>query len=78
MNVERKKLNIGGDEKVDIINVKCNNSISFMLKDGVLPAYHMNKKNWISILLDKSCDLNFIFKLINESYNLTKNKSCID
>lgn len=37
---------------------------------SVLPAYHMNKKYWISVILDGSVPEETIFGLIDESYAL--------
>jgi predicted DNA-binding protein (MmcQ/YjbR family) len=69
MNVSRSKLSIG-DDKVDVINVKLNpDKIADLLKiDGYYPAYHMNKKYWISIILDETIDDDKIFNLLMESY----------
>ena len=38
---------------------------------SVVPAYHMNKKHWIGIILDGSMADDEIKNLIFESYNLT-------
>ena len=35
-------------------------------------AYHMNKKKWISIILDETLSDEDIFKYIDESYQLTQ------
>ena len=37
----------------------------------VVPAYHMNKRHWISIILDGSMSEEQVFQLIAESYALT-------
>lgn len=37
-------------------------------------GYHMNKKHWITIKLDGSVNINEIYELIDNSYNLSKNK----
>lgn len=42
---------------------------------SVIPAYHMNKKHWISIILDGTVSDNDIHTLISESYALTKPKT---
>ena len=34
----------------------------------------MNKKSWITIKLDNSIDTNDIYKLIDNSYKICKNK----
>ena len=72
MDVEREELSIESSGKVDIVNVKCNNVFAFILEGKVLPAYHMNKKNWGSVLLDGSSSLDVILKLIDDSFKLTK------
>lgn len=40
----------------------------------VLPAYHMNKKHWISVILDGSMADDDLKALVEESYALTKPK----
>jgi len=37
-----------------------------------LPAYHMNKTHWLTILLDQGVESEEIFKLLDWSYDLTK------
>ena len=57
------------------INVKCNPDVTYMWRnafDGVIPAYHMNKKHWNSIILNGSVPENEIKNMILDSYNLTK------
>ncbi len=41
---------------------------------AVVPAYHMNKLHWISIILDGSMTDEDIFHLIDDSYRLTAPK----
>ena len=40
--------------------------------DGVRPAYHMNKKHWITILLTKVTDYEKLCALTKRSYDLVK------
>ena len=74
MNVPREKLGLSGDGSVDVINLKGDPDFIDELKskDGVLPAYHMNKKHWISIVLDSSFPTSEIYHLLNSSFELTK------
>ena len=76
MNVPKDKLGLTGTEKVDILNVKCDPEMAGSLRmiKGILAGYHMNKENWISVLLDGSVDENMIFNLVDMSYDLTKDK----
>ncbi|MCD8384403.1 MAG: MmcQ/YjbR family DNA-binding protein [Clostridiales bacterium] len=41
---------------------------------AVVPAYHMNKQHWISIILDGSMEEDDILRLIQDSYALTAPK----
>lgn len=74
MNVDRNKLNIEGDGETKILNVKCDPALSGILREenAILPAYHMNKEHWISIVLDGSVPDEEIFHLLDLSYDLTK------
>lgn len=40
--------------------------------DSVVPAYHMNKKHWNSIILDGSVPDEDIKRMIGESYDLIR------
>ena len=66
MDVPRERLGLGEDAssltaspEVDILNVKCDPMLSGSLRmqTGILPGYHMNKGNWISILLDGTVNI---------------------
>ena len=73
MNINLSKLNIGNHE-AEIINVKLSeNKVNELLNEkGYYQAYHMNKKNWISIVLDDTLEDNKNIKLIDASYDLIK------
>ena len=43
-------------------------------KEGFYKAYHMNKKSWISIILNDTLNNKEIYELIDESYNLINDK----
>ncbi len=72
--VEKNKLGIDSDDRVDILDVKCDPILigSLIQNEGYFPAYHMNKTHWITILLDGSVPKEEIFNLIDLSYDLTK------
>lgn len=76
MTVRSKSLGIGGEGYKDVINVKINPAEIYDLLQvpGILPAYHMNKKHWITILLDGSVNLIAIKKLLDYSYSVTQRK----
>lgn len=72
MNVEKKRLHLTGDEAVDVLNVKCDPIMigSLRREPGFLPAYHMNKDSWISILLDGTVPDDRVMPLLDMSYDL--------
>lgn len=73
MNVNKAKLTQGSGE-VEVLNVKLEeDEIKDLLKQkGYYEAYHMNKKNWISIILDDDLDDETIYALIDKSYELIR------
>ena len=75
-NVEYNKLNKTSNiiTKVKILNVKypTDNISDIIDNQNIFPAYHMNKKHWISIVLDKNIKLETIKELIDISYSLVK------
>lgn len=74
LNVRKKQLGIPGEGRVDIINVKCDPKLAASLLDGTsrLPAYHMNKEHWITLLLDGSVPADELHALLDMSYELTR------
>lgn len=57
------------------VNVKCSPEwIQFWRNafPSVLPAYHLNKKYWNSIILDGTVPKEEICRMIGESYDLTR------
>ena len=75
-DVEYNKLNKNTDitTKVKILNVKypTDRILEIIDNKNIFPAYHMNKKHWISIVLDKNIKLETIKELIDMSYSLVK------
>ena len=77
MYISRTKLAENSEQFVEIINLKLDkDKIQELLKkDGFYPAYHMNKKLWITIALDGTISDSDILKYIYESYSYTVKKS---
>ena len=74
LDVPRSRLGLPGEGTVDVLDVKCGPILggSYIGRPGFLPAYHMNKEHWISILLDGSADDGDIRELLEISYDMTK------
>lgn len=73
MNIPYRTLGINQDGNVDILNIKCDPILigSLRGKPGIKPAYHMNKDQWITVLLDDSAEREDITALLSMSYKLT-------
>ncbi len=76
MKVPKNKLGSDDDKVIDILNVKCNPDfiISGLMPNGFRPAYHMNKKHWVTVPLDGSVELSTIYPFIAMSFELTASK----
>ncbi len=76
MGVGRHGLGLSGEGEAEVLNVKCDPELIGALRTqpGFLPAYHMNKAQWISILLDGTVPEKEIRNLLDMSYGLTEPK----
>jgi len=72
MNVPKKKLGLEGEEAAEVLNLKCDPMLIGALRKNpaFLPAYHMSKENWITVLLDGSVSLEELEPLLDMSYGL--------
>ena len=72
LQVEKSRLGLEGDTKVDILDVKCDADMVGLLTQtyGFLPGYHMNKKYWITMLLDGTVSEAKILDFLDMSYDL--------
>ncbi len=75
MDVPREKLGLPGAGSADILDVKGEALAIDLLRQspGFLPAYHMNKKYWVSILLDGSVPDDTVLALLDRSFHATEN-----
>lgn len=76
MNLPQEKLGLSGQGIIDILDIKCDPILfgSLISEKGILPAYHMHKGSWITVLLDGSADKELILSLLQMSYELTDKK----
>lgn len=76
MDVPRSRLGLEGEERVDILNIKCDPILSgsLRLEKGYLPAYHMHHEGWLTILLDGTVPFGDIAPLLDLSFELTMKK----
>lgn len=77
MEVKKKNLHLENcecsDKTEDVMNVKLNPVLieDLLHEETFLPAYHMNKKYWVTIRLDYVTET-AMKKFIEESWNLVK------
>ena len=71
MRVLPEKLGLAEGEALDVMDIKCSTIMigSLLATKGFLPAYHMNKDHWISIILDGSVSDGQIIPLLELSYD---------
>ncbi len=74
LTVSKEKLGFKDKTVVEIIDLRANNVEEIVDNDNIFAGYHMNKKHWITIILDGSVSCQIIKEKINESYALAKNK----
>ena len=77
MRMERNRLGLSGTEPVGILNLKLEDALAvdfLVTQPGFLPAYHMSKGHWISVLLDGTVALAQITPLIDQSFAVTAAK----
>lgn len=74
MSIEKTKLHLPGPGTVEIIDIKIDPELLSILKNGsgYFFAYHMNKKHWLTVLLDGTVAENQVINLVKDSYFLTK------
>ena len=79
MDIPFNKIDKNKSGLIEVINVKINpNDKDNLLKiEGIYEAYHMNKKSWISIILDDTLSDDLISELIDNSYKLVSKHGTI-
>lgn len=77
MDLYYSTLGLESDDPVSAINLKIDDSIlheTLVNEPGIMPAYHMNKRHWVTVLLDGSVPEKNVYELIDISFNATAPK----
>ena len=76
MRIGFKKLGIESDEPVWVVNLKADaEKIPELVNHKtIFPAWHMNKKYWITVILTTITDFELLCKLTEQSFDLVMNK----
>ena len=72
MQIKFKNLGFESDEPVWVVNLKAENVEAITDKKSIFPAYHMNKKYWITVLLTAVTDFEKLCELTKNSYALVQ------
>ena len=66
MRLPRRKLGLDSDETVEIIDLRRTSETD---DPRFLPGYHMNKKSWMTIVLDGTVSFDEITGILSSSYD---------
>lgn len=71
MSVRRSVVGFDGEGCTDLLNVKCSSLVrEILIGEGkAIPAYHMNKRLWISVFIDKVTEQE-LCGVLDESYDI--------
>lgn len=77
LTVKKSKLGINEEGETEIIDLLLESEKIEKMVDNkqYYPGYHMNKKHWITVDLNGFVSIEKIYELIDNSYQLSKNKS---
>ena len=74
MRIPWDKLEKGREGLVEAVNLKHDQVADLLSKKGIYPAFHMNKRYWLSLALDDTLSDEMVLKLMERSWNLTVKK----
>ena len=74
MRIPWDKLEKGREGLVEAVNLKHDQVADLLSKKGIYPAFHMNKRYWLSLALDDSLSDDEVLDLLEISWNLTLKK----
>ena len=74
MRIPWDKLEKGREGLVEAVNLKHDQVVDLLSKKGIYPAFHMNKRYWLSLALDDSLQDEEVLEFIERSWNLTVKK----
>ena len=72
LTIPKNKIGLNGNEKVEILVLRhpADKISNIINNTSIFTGYHMNKKHWITILLDSTLSIENIKNLIDESFSL--------
>ena len=74
VGIKESKVFGNSEKENEFLILRGENVESLFDNISLFPAYHMNKKNWFTILLNRSLPNEMIYELLDKSYILAKKK----
>ena len=74
MRIPWNRLDKGREGLVEAVNLKHDQVADLLSQNGIYPAFHMNKRYWISLPLDDSLTDEKVLELFERSWFLTSKK----
>ena len=74
MKISWEKLDKSREGQVEVVNLKHDQVADLLLGKGIYPAFHMNKRYWISLPLDDTLSDEQVLELFERSWFLTSKK----
>ena len=74
MRISWDRLDKGRDGLVEAVNLKHDQVADLLSQNGIYPAFHMNKRYWISLPLDDTLTDEKVLELFERSWFLTSKK----
>ena len=74
MKISWEKLYKAQEGQVEVVNLKHDQVADLLLEKGIYPAFHMNKRYWISLPLDDTLSDEQVLELFERSWFLTSKK----
>ena len=74
MEVRRELLGLSGKAPVACMNLKIDDMFlrdMIVREDGIMPAYHMNKQHWVTVILDGTVPFARVIELLQVSFEAT-------
>lgn len=77
MLISKDKLGLSSKDFVEVLDIRVNTEDRDKIIDNVhyFSGYHMNKRHWISVILDDTVDLDEVKKLLDDSYRIAGKSS---
>ena len=74
MRIPWDRLDKGREGLVEAVNLKYDQVTDLLSQNGIYPAFHMNKRYWISLPLDDTLTDEKVLELFERSWFLTSKK----